>query len=295
MTPSGLSTTYTRDGYVVVEDLIAPNLIEQLQAEAIAIASGERGDVIGAETVSSGARGDEVLKHVLAIHFPHKVSPLMRDVLSHPRIVAVLTELVGPDVKAMQSMLFVKNAGKPGQAWHQDEHYIPTRDRSLIGAWIALDDATIDNGCLWMHPGSHRHGVIWPTRAHGDGRFDNGEEAYAFPYEREGGVPVEVKAGGVAFFNGYTLHRSLDNRRPTGFRRALVNHYMSARSMLPWAFGLPPTPRDDFRDIVMVAGEDPYVWKGYEDITFPFVRPEDPQQAAKVFGQAAAFARGRGA
>jgi ectoine hydroxylase-related dioxygenase (phytanoyl-CoA dioxygenase family) len=47
---------------------------------------------------------------------------------------------------------------------HQDEYYIPTRDRSLCASWIALDDATIDNGCLWVIPGSHRQGVIWPMK-----------------------------------------------------------------------------------------------------------------------------------
>ena len=64
--------------------------------------------------------------------------------------------MIGPNVKAMQSMLFIKAEGKPGQAWHQDEYYIPTRDRSLTAAWIALDDATVENGCLWVLPGSHR-------------------------------------------------------------------------------------------------------------------------------------------
>lgn len=286
-----LAADYARDGYVVLPGLLGADEVAALRDEATAIATGGRGPVLGADTLHGS--GEAALADVLAIHFPHKASPLMRETLAHPAIVAVLTELIGPDVKAMQSMLFVKNAGKPGQAWHQDEHYIPTRDRSLTGVWIALDDATIDNGCLWMHPGSHRDGILWPTGPHGDARFDNGEEAQGFPYPREGGVPVEVKAGGVAFFNGYTLHRSLDNRRERGFRRALVNHYMSARSLLPWGFGIPPAPRHDFRDIVMVAGDDPYAWKGLEDISFPFVRPEDPAQALAVFGRAAQFAASR--
>ncbi len=284
------ASAYARDGYVVIDGLVDPATIAALKAEATAIATGERGEVIGTDIVNrSGALGDAALAAVLAIHFPHKASPAMHAMLSYPPIVDVLRTLVGPDLKCMQSMLFVKNAGKPGQAWHQDEHFIPTRDRSLVGVWIALDDATIDNGCLWMHPQSHRDGIIWPTRPHGDTRFDSSEEAWNFPYPREGGVPVEVAAGGVAFFNGYTLHRSLDNRRETGFRRALVNHYMNARSKLPWSFGIPPTPRDDYRDIVMVAGNDPYAYAGIETISFPFVRPEDPAQAAEVFGQV--FAR----
>lgn len=284
-----LASEYERDGFVVVDGLVSIDLVEALRAEASAIATGQRGEVLGADIVSGGATGDDALKKVLAIHFPHKASQVARQSLKHPGIVAVLNALIGPDVKAMQSMLFVKNAGKPGQAWHQDEYYIPTRDRSLVGVWIALDDATIDNGCLWIHPGSHKTGIIWPTQSHGDPRFDSGQEAHSFPYEREGGVPLEIKAGGVAFFNGYTLHRSLDNRRPQGFRRALVNHYMSARSMLPWKFGYPPVARDDFRDVVIVSGIDPYAWKGTEEISFPFVRPEDPSQAKKIFGEAAAL------
>lgn len=285
--PRTLAADYARDGYVVVEGLLSPAEVAALRDEAAAIATGGRGPVLGADVVAEGAETpDAAMAAVLAIHFPHKASALMRAALAHPAIVSVLTQLIGPDVKAMQSMLFVKGAGKPGQAWHQDEHYIPTRDRSLCGAWIALDDATIDNGCLWMLPGSHEPGILWPTAAHDDPRFDNGEEA-RHPHDREGGVPIEARAGSVAFFNGYTLHRSLNNTRRHGFRRALVNHYMSARSLLPWSFGMPPTPRTDFRDIVMVAGEDPHAWRGHEDISFPFVRPVDPEQAARVFGRLA--------
>ena len=240
----------------------------------------KRGDLPGADLL--GGSGPAIAK-VLAIHFPHKASQVMLEVVKDERIVRFLTRLIGPDVKCMQSILFVKSAGKPGQAWHQDEHYIATRDRSLCGVWIALDDATVENGCLWMHPGSHKHGVLWPTKAHGDPRFDSSEEAFDYPYERGGGVPVEVPAGSVVFFDGYVLHRSLNNRKQQGFRRAIVNHYMNARSLLPWVFGLPPTPHVDVRDFVLVAGNDPYAWKGKENVTAPFLRPEDPAQAAVLF------------
>jgi hypothetical protein len=232
------------------------------------------------------------MAEVIAIHFPHKLSPLMRQTMFHPKVVEVLKAIIGPDVKAMQTMLFVKAAGKPGQAWHQDEHFIPTRDRSLCGAWIALDDATIENGCLWMQPGSQAPGVLYPMRPHGDERFDSADEVYAHPYEREGGVPVEIKAGGVAFFNGYVLHRSLPNRAKGGFRRALVTHYMSARSLLPWLFGGRTAPAD-VRDIVMIAGEDPYAWKGLEDRTTPYIRPENPERAAEVYAAIAALRKAR--
>ena len=74
------------------------------------------------------------------------------------------------------------------------------------------------------------------------------------------------------------------NRARVGFRRALVTHYMSARSLLPW---LSPGPRDraDERDIVMIAGEDPYAWRGLESLTRPYLRPSNPERAEAVYGE----------
>jgi ectoine hydroxylase-related dioxygenase (phytanoyl-CoA dioxygenase family) len=287
-----LVAAYRRDGYVAVPGLLSAAEVEVLKAEALAIATGRRGRVLGAAAPDAPA-GEAVMSDVLAVHFPHKVSEAMRGAMRHPAVVDILTALIGPDVKAIQTMLFVKAAGKPGQAWHQDETYIPTRDRSLCGAWIALDDATLDNGCLWFHPGSQRPGVLWRTEPHGDARFDPSDEAIDHPFDREGGTPVELKAGGVAFFNGYVLHRSLPNRARAGYRRAFVTHYMSAQSLLPWSIGFPPTRRTDYRDIEMVAGVDPYAWKGVRDESLPFVRLDDPARTAEMLEAYTAEARRR--
>jgi len=170
-------------------------------------------------------------------------------------------------------MFFVKHAGRPGQAWHQDEAFIPTADGSLNGAWIALDEATIDNGCLWVIPGSHRPGIVWPTRPHNDPRFDPTPESYDYPWTDDDAVPVELAPGSVLLFNGYLLHRSLNNTRRQGYRRSYVCHYMSAESPLCWTGGALEEPADDYRDIVMVAGKDPFADRGLADISIPYLRP----------------------
>ena len=282
-----IAEAYRRDGYVACEGLLAPEEVEALRRETVAIVRGERGDIVGRapdDESDEGRDDDALMAGVIAVHFPHKISPLMRQAMFYPKVVEVLQAIIGPDIKSMQTMLFVKASGQPGQAWHQDEHFIPTRDRSLCGAWIALDDASIENGCMWMHPGSQGPGVLYPMRPHGEARFDSADEAQDHPYPREGGAPVELRAGGVAFFNGYVLHRSLPNRAPAGFRRALVTHYMSACSLLPWQS---PGPRDrtDARDIVMIAGEDPYAWRGLENLTRPYLRPSNPERAEAVYGE----------
>jgi ectoine hydroxylase-related dioxygenase (phytanoyl-CoA dioxygenase family) len=267
-----LATQYRDDGYCVAENALSRGEIDALLAEAMRLCREEAEKLAGG-TEATGAVED--MGRFLAIHFPHKLSALMRETLAHPRITEVLTRGIGPNVKCMQSMLFIKNAGKPGQAWHQDEDFIPTRDRSLGAAWIALDDATVDNGCLWVIPGSHRAGILWPLRQHQNPEYDFAPESYDFPYGDDDAVPVEVSAGSIVFFHGYLLHKSLRNRRTSGFRRALVNHYMSAESLLPWwRPGGPHPPTQDLRDIVMVAGTDPYAYKGIEEVNRPFVRRE---------------------
>jgi phytanoyl-CoA hydroxylase len=267
---------YHRDGYVVLADALSAGEVRALREEAVRICRGELGAVEGAQPAAAVEPDELVVRRYLCIHFPHKLSALMRGALAHPAVVDALTSVIGPDVKAMQSMLFIKSEGRPGQAWHQDELFIPTRDRSLTAAWIALDDATVENGCLWVLPGSHRPGVLYPDRDHHDPRFDCEVEAFDFPYRDQDAVPVEVEAGSVVLFNGYLLHRSLPNTGRHGLRRALVNHYMSASSLLPWF--LPPDGvtmgRADHRDVVLVAGTDPYAYKGTADVLAPHVRPD---------------------
>jgi ectoine hydroxylase-related dioxygenase (phytanoyl-CoA dioxygenase family) len=266
---------YRENGYLVLENALSPAEIDALRRETSRLCRNDDGAVAKVTPAGPGMSDDDAMKRILCIHFPHKISKVFYSALCQPGIVDVLTRVVSPNVKAMQSMLFMKAAGKPGQAWHQDEDYIPTRDRSLIGAWIALDDATVENGCLWVLPGSQKRGVLWPQKFHFDSRFDCSRESFNFPGSDGDGVPVEVKAGAVVFFNGYLLHRSLPNRAKTGFRRSLVNHYMSAESLLPWQKDDKSSiALTDSRDIVLVAGEDPYAYKGTVDVHRPMVRPD---------------------
>lgn len=267
---------YRDQGFLVVEDALTPDEVEALRKEATAICAGKRGMVHGLPTVDTDDE-TELLRRVLCVHFPHQISPLIMDALAHPSMVEVLTNIIGPNVKCMQSMLFIKSAGKPGQAWHQDEVYIPTRDRSLTGGWIALDDATVENGCLWVLPGSHRNGVMYFQEWHGDPRFDCALEARNFPWSNDEAVPVEVKAGSIVFFNGYLLHRSLPNYASAGYRRSLVNHYMSSESLLPWYWGegVPGSVASlDNRNVIQIAGVDPYAYRGTESTFMAHVRPD---------------------
>ena len=260
-----MASSYERDGFLIVPEALSPAEVEELRADTLSILRGNWGEVGNLPEFGGNETDDELLEQVLCIHQIHKISPIMHRFLAQKTMKDVLTTIIGPNVKCMQSMLFIKPPGFQGQGWHQDEIYIPTRDRSLTGGWIALDDATEENGCLWVLPGSNK-GILYELRSHENpDEFDGTGESYGF--DPSGEIPVEAKTGDVVFFNGYLLHRSFKNRS-SSYRRVLVNHYMNAWSLLPWRLQEGQTAaRSDFRDIVMVAGSDPYEWKGTEDVS----------------------------
>jgi phytanoyl-CoA hydroxylase len=262
---------YQQTGYLVLSGLFSQQEIAALRKETADIFRGKRGPVEGLLAAAETSTDDDILRQYVAIHFPHKLSPVIHQSLFHPAVLKVLTGIIGPDVKCMQSMLFVKGPGKAGQSWHQDEFYIPTRDRSLTGVWIAIDDASVENGCLWIIPGKPGH--IMRRVPNNSTEYADVDTVDVAAWEKDA-IPVEVKSGSVVIFNGYTLHSSRRNKTKDCFRTALVNHYMSADSMLPWDQDghLPPT--EDLRDIVLVSGQDPYGWKGIADVNRPYLRPE---------------------
>ncbi len=162
--------------------------------------------------------------------------------------------LIGPDVLALQTMLFLNPPGRGGQGWHQDSYYITTFPDVLIGAWLALDRADEDNGCLWVIPGSHAQ-PIYPTperqhTVHAEETFDDlatvqnvsslDDEANTLTRVAQrypAAIPVPADPGDVVFFHGHLLHRSYPNRTKDRTRRAFVCHYTNARSWVPWNHG----------------------------------------------------------
>ncbi len=191
------------------------------------------------------------------LHMPHRQNDIAEWALLHPRVLDVLESLIGPDILALQSMMFFNPPGKGGQGWHQDAFYIQTQPNTLIGAWMALDRADEENGCLWVAPGSHnepvyppvsRGGFVHADERHIQGLFNaqhasnmddsvNNLSGVAAKYGFA--VPVVMQPGDVLFFHSHLLHRSYRNESVDRFRRSYVCHYCNARSWVPWSHGEP--------------------------------------------------------
>ena len=137
-------------------------------------------------------------------------------------IVDRVEEILGPDLDCFQSQFIFKNPGVVGQPWHQDSLYFDFTLQPQVGVWAALTRATLENGCLWVLPGSHRE----PIHRHVPDRRPEANRGYLEIIDHDFGarIPVTMEAGDVLFFHSFLMHMSTDN--VTDFRRsAMVYHY----------------------------------------------------------------------
>jgi ectoine hydroxylase-related dioxygenase (phytanoyl-CoA dioxygenase family) len=190
----------------------------------------------------------EKAQYFVRLHMLHRKLAFHERYMLQPRVLDVLEALIGPDVLSLQTMLFLKPPGKPGQGWHQDRFYIPTHPDTLIGAWIAIDDADETNGAMWMAAGSHVEPIYPPREGHWFGHRELRDIEYIAGFSdaddsqndltpiaaRYPQLLASAKAGDVVFFHGHILHRSKRNFTTDRFRRAFVSHYCNARSFTQW-------------------------------------------------------------
>ena len=135
--------------------------------------------------------------------------------------------LVAP--RLWQSMFIFKQPGIGGEVrWHQDATFLHSEPITVTGFWIALEDATIDNGCLWVAPGGHRGPLRQRFVRDGDAvRFVTLDDT-PWPAIDEA-VPLEVAAGTLVCFHGLLPHHSAPNRSPLS-RHAYTLHAVDGRS-----------------------------------------------------------------
>ncbi|MFD0618540.1 phytanoyl-CoA dioxygenase family protein [Paenibacillus sp. GCM10027629] len=150
------------------------------------------------------------------------VEEKLRNIAYHPSIIGTISRIFGEEPRLIQDMALLKPPHGGGEKpWHQDMAYGNlTYTKAVIGVWIALDEATIDNGCMHVIPKSHQEGAT-PHYAVRDWQLCDSQ----VPVERD--VLVPLKPGGVLFFHGMLYHGTPSNLS-TMRRRALQFHYAPA-------------------------------------------------------------------
>ena len=226
-----LSTEQTErfhaEGYLILDPCLEEGELEALRERVRGIADGEVDFPESSVEYEPGASGRR-MEHLRKINHPSRHDSFFVDHARHPRILAAMVDLLGEDVKLFGDQLFMKPPGGIEKTYHQDCPYFPVRPMEVITAWVALDEVTVENGCMYVVPGSHKLGAVDHSEAWMVGeRKDMKIPDAAIDRERE--RPVTLRAGGCSFHHGLIQHRSGANRTRS-FRRGLATHYMTAKS-----------------------------------------------------------------
>lgn len=145
-------------------------------------------------------------------HAMHDLDPVFDAFSRTPGMRAVATELGMSDPLLLQSMYIFKQPRIGGEVnCHTDHTYLWTEPASVMGFWVAIDDATTENGCMWALPGGHRIPVKTRSRLNDERNATITEVLDHTPYPTEGLVPLEAPRGTLVVLHGTLPHLSGPN------------------------------------------------------------------------------------
>ena len=205
-------------GYFVVEDLYSPEELAELSSIT---------DVAEDEAIAELKRqADErfLISENGAITFAGQLvrqKPEIRPFVKNEKILGICLDLIGPNVRMYHDQAVYKMTEKPRRfPWHQDNGYLFVEPQHYLTCWIALTDATIDNGCPQVAPGLHKDGTLAHYYVDTLG-YECFEEPPTEP------LIAEVKAGGAVFFSSLTPHLTGPNFT-NSTRKAYIVQYASS-------------------------------------------------------------------
>jgi ectoine hydroxylase-related dioxygenase (phytanoyl-CoA dioxygenase family) len=183
----------------------------------------------------------------------HTKSEVCAEFIRSPIYLEACAKFIGPDADLYYNQAVIKPPEKGKSfAWHQDSGYHVTEPLVYITCWTAISRTFIDNGCIWVIPGSHKRGLIEHRRDEAT------RETVPVVQSEEGAIPVEMRPGQVAIFSSLMLHKSGPNVS-NEVRRGYVPQYhvpnvRSKRTGKPWG-DLYPVLRNGQRvDAEVAAG-----------------------------------------
>jgi len=165
-------------------------------------------------------------------HALHDLDPVFERFSRHERIKQLVDDLGLERPLLLQSMYIFKQPNIGGEvSCHQDSTFLYTEPIDIAGLWFALEDATIENGCLWAIPGWHKRGLKsrWVRSANGGMEFKTYD---AEPWPEVELVPLEVKKGSLIVLHGLLPHRSYENKSPNS-RHAYTLHVIGGNAHYP--------------------------------------------------------------
>jgi phytanoyl-CoA hydroxylase len=261
LTPAQLNQ-YEADGYLVLEDFVGHEACDRLRSRAAALVEDFKPEAV-ASIFSTRAQNrltdDYFLESSDKIRFffeedaflpdgrlkqtkersinkighaLHELDPEFSSFSRATSIRQLVDDLAIKNPLLLQSMYIFKQPRIGGEvSCHQDSTFLFTDPFDIAGLWFALENSTLENGCLWAMPGGHKLGLKSRWIRDGDGgmKFEVFDDT---PWQEEKLVPLEVKKGSLIILHGLLPHKSLANRSERS-RHAYTLHVISGDCSYP--------------------------------------------------------------
>jgi phytanoyl-CoA hydroxylase len=220
---------FRRDGYVHLRGVLSDDELAGIEATYARFLRREI-HVPGKDFCDmSGDYGRPVEQYsIVNVMLPRRYHPEWRGNVYEQRATSIARALHGPDMELDYDQLLAKRPFKTDAVfeWHQDQAYWPVLpDPRTATVWLAVDDSTLENGCMRFVPGSHR-GPIRPHRPLKGGRGESHTLLTDVDPERDEIRPVPIRRGDVTVHDERVLHGSGGNLSD-GWRRAYVVAFRS--------------------------------------------------------------------
>jgi len=191
---------YDTLGYFVLEDALSPDQLDQVVAAIDPIEAQEEEELrLRHDGRFFIARADEI---TFTTHLVTRAS-VLRALVASPVFTDLCADLIGPDVRLYWDQAVYKKPDTEAPfPWHQDNGYAFVEPQQYLTCWIALTDATEDNGCPWVVPGLHRRGTL----AH---RYS--DLGFVCLSQPEVAVAVPARRGSIVVFSSLTPHATGPN------------------------------------------------------------------------------------
>ncbi|WP_416899373.1 MAG: phytanoyl-CoA dioxygenase family protein [Minwuia sp.] len=191
-----------------------------------------------------------------------KGDPVWLDYAAIPEILDMVGQVIGPDFLLWGTTVFGKPAHSGKETpWHQDGEYWPIRPLATCSVWIAMDEATAENGCLRVIPGSHRDKRLRGHDTNDGGHLTLNQQLRPEEYSEDDAVDIVLEPGQISLHDIYMVHGSKPNRSPKR-RAGYVLRFMPTTSHFDREIGAEITKRTggsvDFvtRPLYLMRGRD---------------------------------------
>ncbi|MBW2282268.1 MAG: phytanoyl-CoA dioxygenase family protein [Deltaproteobacteria bacterium] len=223
-------SAWERDGFFIVGGFADSEVGDAMHARAVELArqaggAGRAGPSLVQPEARTNPNARQPEDCVSKIFNLHREEAVFRSFIQDERVLDGVAGLIGPDLDCFLSQFIFKNPGALGQPWHQDSFYFRFDRTPQVGLWLAVTEATIENGCLHVVPGSHRE----PVHTHVPDRRPGANYGYVeiVDHDMSSSIPVEMQPGDLLVFHSHLMHRSTSNES-SGLRAAMVYHLAEA-------------------------------------------------------------------